>query len=45
MEEEYVVHERRLKDLSDQVMVLNDRMTGYLQFISDRSEFYRTCQK
>ena len=45
MEDEYVLHERRLTDLSDQVMALNVRMTDYLQVISDRSEFYRTCQK
>jgi len=45
MEEEYVAHETRLTDLSDQVMALNMRMTEYLQFIGDRSEFYRTCQK
>ena len=45
MEEEYVVHEGRLTDLSDQVMALNTRMTDYLQIIGDRSEFYRTCQK
>ena len=44
-EEEYVVHERRLTDLSDQVMALTSRMTDYLQIIGDRSEFYRTCQK
>ena len=43
--EEYLLHERQLTDLSDQVMALNVRMTDYLQVISDRSEFYRTCQK
>lgn len=45
MEDEYLLHERRLTDLSDQVMAMNVRMTDYLQVISDRSEFYRTCQK
>ncbi|XP_045036688.1 myosin-7B-like [Daphnia magna] len=45
MEDEYLLHERRLTDLSEQVMAMNVRMTDYLQVISDRSEFYRTCQK
>merc|ERR1712071_409559 len=45
MENEYVVHESRLTDLSATVMALNLRMNGYLQVISDRSDFYRTCQK
>jgi hypothetical protein len=45
MEDEYLLHERRLTDLSDQVMAMNVRMTDYLQVIGDRSEFYRTCQK
>lgn len=38
-------HERRLTDLSDTVMALNARMNDYLQVISERSDFYRTCQK
>jgi hypothetical protein len=45
MDDEYANHERRLMDLSDEVMALNVRMNDYLQVISDRSEFYRTCQK
>lgn len=45
MEKEYMEHERRLTDLSDTVMALNARMNDYLQVISERSDFYRTCQK
>ncbi len=45
MEEEYERNEVVLKDLSMEVMQLNTRMNDYLQVISDRSDFYRTCQK
>ena len=38
-------HERRLNDLSGTVMALNVRMNDYLRVISERSDFYRTCQK
>jgi len=45
MEKEYMDHERRLNDLSGTVMALNVRMNDYLRVISERSDFYRTCQK
>jgi len=44
MEKEFMQNERRLDDLSDIIMQLDARMTNYLQVISERSDFYRTCQ-
>ncbi|KAK2718943.1 laminin subunit beta-1-like [Artemia franciscana] len=45
MEEEYNKYESRLKNQSDELSYLNNRMTDYLTFISEKSEFYRSCQK
>ena len=41
---QFVVYETHLRDLSDEVMTLNQRMEEYLNSITTRAEFYRTCQ-
>ncbi|XP_037091485.1 laminin subunit beta-1-like isoform X2 [Pollicipes pollicipes] len=44
MNSEFTRHEIRLTDLSDEVMALNARMEAYLRTITERAEYYRTCQ-
>ncbi|XP_043223097.1 laminin subunit beta-1-like [Amphibalanus amphitrite] len=44
MNSEFMVYETRLRDLSDEVMALNQEMEQYLNTITTRAEYYRTCQ-
>ena len=41
---QFKLYETQLEDLSDEVMLLNQRMEGYLSDITTRAEYYRTCQ-
>ena len=44
MNSEFTLYETRLRDLSDEVMALNQQMEQYLNTITTRAEYYRTCQ-
>jgi len=44
MEKEYEVNEMQLKELSDQLLMLNCEMEVHLKVIQDKSDYYRTCQ-
>ncbi len=43
MEKEYEETERRLMELSSQLVSLNCEMMIHLQVIEDKSNYYRTC--
>lgn len=44
MEKEYEENERQLKELSDQLLMLNCQMEVHLKVIQDKSDYYRNCQ-
>ena len=43
MEKEYEETERRLMELSSELVSLNCEMMIHLQVIEDKSNYYRTC--